>query len=172
MNDAKKILQFGGARNDYAYDSVLTSSGDIVISISTFSTSFLGLDLTSYTDGSTYCAFGLLLLNGTSLELKSSYWLSGNGKSVSLTPGGYTFRILIHNDIVYFAYGSSGSSSNDWHIYGVNTSDMTLSLTSNVAIDCGYDGAIAYDLYDGNIYVGSYYAANNTTKYINLRRQH
>lgn len=163
-------LQFGGSGDDGIRDIQKLSTGELVVLVYTFSTTFAGIDASSYTDGSTYPAWGILKINPKlppSNFIVGSYWLKGDAKTM-----GSIARCRIYvdaNDYILYSWGEYVTAPfNDWKIYGVRSSDMTLQLTSDTAITVStyawYGAYITFSHYAGNTYV--WYTAGGAYSYV------
>lgn len=154
--------QFGGTGYDILYSLLVLPDGDLVASIRTMSTNFDGIDLSAYTDGSTFGAYGIIVINPITLKIKRSFW-QGNGKSSS--GGSRPFNIELVGTTVYFLWGSGGLTA-DWRVLALDTNSMTLAATSNTNMIIDYsNGILRY--YGGNFYVAGYNeaATQSTTLY-------
>lgn len=156
------VFQFGGTGDDRLLDAKLLSDGTIVALVQSKSTSFCGLDISAYTNG-TYWAWGILKIDkdfelcaGTSWLL-GSYWLTGNGYQMGYDYGrGPTIEVL--NDLIYYTYGPTAAYAvaNGWKVYAVDSTTMTLSLTSSASLDVyagGINAAITHRIYGTDVYV-------------------
>lgn len=126
-----KFLQFGGTGDDIITDIKTLSDGSIICALTTKSTSFLGLDLSSYTNGSSYSAYGIIKIDKnlpSSGFLLASYWCSGaSSNSFGHYPN--LGKIAIDgSDNIYFIYGTAASAK----CYKLNSS-LTLTATADTA---------------------------------------
>lgn len=125
-----KFLQFGGTGDDIITDIKTLSDGSIICAITTKSTTFLGMDLSSYTDGS-YYAYGVMKIDKNLPPtgfLLASYWCSG---ASSNNFGHYPNlgKIAVDgSDNIYFIYGTAASAK----CYKLNSS-LTLAATADTA---------------------------------------
>lgn len=123
-------LQFGGTGDDIITDIKTLSDGSIVCAITTKSTTFLGMDLSSYTDGS-YYAYGVMKIDKNLPPtgfLLASYWCSG---ASSNNFGHYPNlgKIAVDgSDNIYFIYGTAASAK----CYKLNSS-LALTATADTA---------------------------------------
>lgn len=160
-----KFLQFGGTGDDIIDDIKTLSDGTIICSIRTKSTSFLGLDLSAYTDGS-YHAFGLLKIDPNLPPtgfLLGYYFVNGNGKSFGGGNNGPKIRIST-DDYIYYVMGTSSSACVDARAYGVRASDMTLQKTANKRLAEDWTVAVYYNWHHEIVgdYLYVYYGNNYT----------
>lgn len=149
--------QFGGASTDEIHDVKVLSTGEIIAFGRTKSTTFCGMDISAYTNG-TYYAWFMLKIDKEFYKksgyswLLGSYFITGNGKGCNTN--GYSSRPanieIDASDNIFYCYGSITAytwpppTNNDWKIYGVRSSDMTLQYTADTAITvCSNDDGVA-----------------------------
>lgn len=160
--------QFGGTAEDALYDVKVLASGDYVLFGRTKSTTFCGIDISAYTDGSYYAWFFLKVSSNfypTGIVIKASYFLKGDTKQCGYSAGGKFANIEIDaDDNVFYLWGSLAAGNQpDWKIYGIRTSDMTLVYTANTAITVNCTGTFSYAIhkrYNNNWYVCFYNGVN------------
>lgn len=159
--------QFGGTGEDALYDVKVLASGDYILFGRTKSTTFCGINISAYTDGSYYAWFFLKVSPNfypTGIVIKASYFLKGDTKQCGFTTGKYPAIEIDASDNIFYTWGTlAAGNQTDWKIYGIRASDMTLLYTSDTAVTVNNTGTVSYivhKLYGGNWYVNYYDGTN------------
>ena len=160
---ACSYLQFGGSGANFLTDLHVLSNGNLLAVVRTNSTTFADIDISSYTDGTSY-AYGVLEIDVTLPAtgfIKKSYWIKCDGgqRICAGSTSAYGQVAVDSSDNVYFLWGVPADPTSTMYLKRLRASDLTLTHTSATTVATYYDyaGIITDGTY---VYVGRFNAVS------------